>query len=72
MSGQPRVVVDVWGGPDAPPSCWRARWMRPLDEALAFARLEVLTGHVVNVFLQPAPVEEMEHDEFDYRVQGRA
>lgn len=73
MTAQDVFVVDVWGGPDAPLNCWRARYLRPLEEALAFVRMELEQGYVTNVYSQRWSGENPdEMEEFDYRVAGTA
>lgn len=41
------VIVDIWGG-----DCSRdhvARFVRPIDEAIEIARVELLRGYLVNL-----------------------
>lgn len=41
------IVVDIWGGEDS--MDWLARFVRPVEEALQIARIEMAKGYLVNL-----------------------
>ena len=58
------IVLDVWGGQD---SCEHvARFLRPLEEALILARIELLKGYLINLREE---IAWGSRQEFDTRVQ---
>lgn len=57
-----KIVVDIWGGEHS--AVWLARFLRPIDEALQIARIELSKGYLVNL---RAEIEFGEDCEFDDR-----
>lgn len=54
------IVVDIWGGENS--MDYLARFMRPIDEALQIARIELSKGYLVNLREDLAWGSEQEFD----------
>ncbi len=54
------IVVDIWGGEGS--KDYLARFMRPVDEALQIARIELAKGYLVNLREEVAWGKDEEFD----------
>jgi hypothetical protein len=62
VEAQGKIVVDIWGGESS--MDYLARFLRPLEEALQIARIELSKGYLVNLRDE---VEWGGYEEFDSR-----
>ena len=54
------IVVDIWGGHNSQDHL--ARFIRPIEEALNIARIELMKGFLVNLRYEVAWGKEQEFD----------